>query len=338
MKVSVIISNYNYGRYLPAAIAAVLAQSYQNFEIIVVDDGSTDDSRDVLTQLKQQAPDQIHLIFQTNQGQGAAFNAGFAAATGEIIAFLDADDTWKPEKLQHIVEVFRQSDAVGVMHYFELMDAAGNPICDAQGTPISSIPKRPLPRGNLAATILATGNAWWFPPTSALSYRRSVLEQILPMNMSKWRICADGCLVYCTAFLGNIIPLNQVLAHYRLHDSNNFTVEQPSTEAVMNSLTKIEMTNQYLNEFLEQIAYPERIDLSRNLQYRRTRFYQKGQWNISEVMAISGLILTWCFFTWQERLYYLLRFWLKSGSFLVRSNAAIGRTLASTEGKRYGSD
>ena len=92
MKVSIIISNYNYARYLNAAIESAIAQSYQNFEIIVVDDGSKDNSQEVILELQKKYPNKIKAIFQENQGQGGAFNTAFQASSGEIIAFLDADD------------------------------------------------------------------------------------------------------------------------------------------------------------------------------------------------------------------------------------------------------
>ena len=69
MKFSIIISNYNYARYLNAAIESVIAQSYQNFEIIVVDDGSKDNSREVVLKLQEKYPNKIKAIFQENQGQ-----------------------------------------------------------------------------------------------------------------------------------------------------------------------------------------------------------------------------------------------------------------------------
>ncbi len=312
MKISTIISNYNYAQYLPAAIESVLMQTYKDLEIIVVDDGSTDDSRQVITHFQQKYPDKIKSIFQTNQGQGAAFNAGFEVSSGEIIAFLDADDVWKPNKIQRIVETFNASDVVGIMHQFDTIDKAGNLI--HQG-----FIKRNLPSEDLAKLILDTGNAWWYPPTSALAYRRSALEKVLPMDTFKWRLCADGCLVYCTAFLGKIIALNEVLASYRIHgDNNHASNRKPGRERQSKSQAGIEMTNRYLNEFLQCIGYRERVDLSRNLSYRRTKYYLQGKWNPHEMFAISDLILRWPFYNSLERVNYLARFLIKSMGFLVR--------------------
>ena len=100
--VSVIIGNYNYGYFLAEAIESVLQQTYRHFELIVVDDGSTDNSREVI----ESYGEQVVAIFQPNKGQGEAFNVGITKAQGEIICFLDADDYYHPDKLNKIVSGF----------------------------------------------------------------------------------------------------------------------------------------------------------------------------------------------------------------------------------------
>ncbi|MGH8001843.1 MAG: glycosyltransferase family 2 protein [Brasilonema sp.] len=314
MKASIIISNYNYARYLPSAIESVIAQTYKNTEIIVVDDGSKDDSCQVILQLSQKYPNKIKAVFQVNQGQGAAFNTGLGVARGDIVAFLDADDVWKPNKLERIIEIFKNSDVVGVMHFLENIDGNGKLIK-------GSIVGRSLD-DDLARIIVETGNAWCFPPTSGLAYRRDALQKVFPIDSVKWRLCVDGCLIYCTAFLGKIKTLNEVLGGYRIHGANHYVKQQIEISAeAAKSQEGIEMTNQYINEFLESIDHPYRVDLSRNLQYQRTNYYRRGKWNIKDALAISGLILRWRFYNQQERIYYLTRFWMKNIQFLFRQNS-----------------
>jgi glycosyltransferase involved in cell wall biosynthesis len=93
--VSVIIPVYNGGRYLRAALESVFAQTYRPFEVIVVDDGSADDSGVIA-----QSFSDVRYIRQANQGVAAARNTGIEAALGEFLAFLDQDDLWTPEKLK----------------------------------------------------------------------------------------------------------------------------------------------------------------------------------------------------------------------------------------------
>lgn len=110
--VSVIIPNYNYAQYLREAIESVLSQTYPNIEIIVVDDGSTDGSREII----ENYGDRITAIFQKNQGVSAARNNGVVGSNGEFAAFLDADDVWLPEKLEKQVGRFFDNEKIGFVH------------------------------------------------------------------------------------------------------------------------------------------------------------------------------------------------------------------------------
>jgi glycosyltransferase involved in cell wall biosynthesis len=110
--VSVIIPNYNNGLYLSAAIESALAQTYQNIEIIVIDDGSADNSIEVLESYK----DKIIWFGQPNSGVSKARNSGVSKSSGELIAFLDADDLWLPEKIEKQVKVFVENEDIGLVH------------------------------------------------------------------------------------------------------------------------------------------------------------------------------------------------------------------------------
>ena len=110
--VSVVIPTYNYGRYLATAIESALAQTFVPLEVIVVDDGSTDDTPQIL----ETFGNRIQTIRQLNQGAGAARNTGIAAARGEYVAFLDSDDIWKPRKLQMQIARFDADPALGLVH------------------------------------------------------------------------------------------------------------------------------------------------------------------------------------------------------------------------------
>src|SRR5688572_2252661 len=89
---SVVINNFNYGRFLGSAIESALAQTYPQIEVIVVDDGSTDESRSVIASFARR----IKSVLKENGGQASALNAGFKASQGGVIIFLDADDTLLP--------------------------------------------------------------------------------------------------------------------------------------------------------------------------------------------------------------------------------------------------
>lgn len=110
--VSVIVTSYNYAEYLGAAIQSVLDQTYRDFEVVVVDDGSTDASRQVLAAFGER----IVCLEQTNQGKSVALNRGLAISRGRYLAFLDSDDLWLPESLAHRVALLESEPDVGVVY------------------------------------------------------------------------------------------------------------------------------------------------------------------------------------------------------------------------------
>jgi len=111
-KVSVIIPTYNRAKYLPKAIDSVLNQTYQDFEIIIVDDGSIDNTKDILAKYDGK----IRYFYQENKGPSAARNLGIKKACGEYVAFLDADDIWFPDKLDKQLGIFNNDDKIGLVH------------------------------------------------------------------------------------------------------------------------------------------------------------------------------------------------------------------------------
>ena len=111
-RVSVIVPTYNSARFLGRAINSILAQTYTDYEIIVVDDGSTDDTRDVLRPFR----DRVRYFFQANRGAASARNLALAQAGGELIAYLDADDMWYPPRLETEVAFLDSHRECGLVH------------------------------------------------------------------------------------------------------------------------------------------------------------------------------------------------------------------------------
>jgi glycosyltransferase involved in cell wall biosynthesis len=122
--VSVVISNYNYAKYVGLAIDSVRAQTYPNIEILVVDDGSTDGSLDIIAR-QARGDGRIRTFFQQNSGQAAATNRGIMEARGEFVAFLDADDIWYPEKLARQMPLFADPRVGVVYSAAKLIDLGG---------------------------------------------------------------------------------------------------------------------------------------------------------------------------------------------------------------------
>ena len=123
--VSILINNFNYGRFLREAVDSALRQTYTNTEVIVVDDGSTDDSRQIIAGYGSR----IVPVLKQNGGQASAFNAGFAVSRGEIICFLDSDDFFAPNKAETIVDNGRLfPEAALVAHALQYCDRDGAPV------------------------------------------------------------------------------------------------------------------------------------------------------------------------------------------------------------------
>ncbi|HMF18187.1 MAG TPA: glycosyltransferase [Gemmataceae bacterium] len=209
---SIIINNYNYGRFLRAALDSALAQTYPNKEVIVVDDGSTDDSREVIAGYNGC----LLPLLKENGGQGSAINAGFAASKGEIILFLDADDYLLPGAMEQAAACFSDPEIVNSHWPLWTMEENGHP---SGGL----MPIADLPDGDLREKVVRSGpdtQAW--PPTSGNAWRRSFLEKILPMPEREFRIGADTYLFELAPFFGPVKALSKPLGYYRLHGRNNW--------------------------------------------------------------------------------------------------------------------
>ncbi|TYC62713.1 glycosyltransferase [Marinobacter sp. BW6] len=128
VRVSVVTPTYNRARFLPEAVASVLAQTYSDLELIIVDDGSVDDTRKVLEPFF--ADGRVRYFYQENQGQSHARNLALEHADGDFIAFLDSDDLWSPDKLEKQLAVLRERPEVDIVHGDEAM-------IDEQGAVIS---------------------------------------------------------------------------------------------------------------------------------------------------------------------------------------------------------
>jgi glycosyltransferase involved in cell wall biosynthesis len=122
--ISVIIPSYNYARYLGEAIDSALGQTYPNVEVVVVDNSSTDDTLDVLRSYN----DRIRWFQQPNQGVSGSRNRGIKESRGELIAFMDADDAWLPEKLARQMELMNEPQVGMVYCGLQFVDSQGRPL------------------------------------------------------------------------------------------------------------------------------------------------------------------------------------------------------------------
>ena len=250
LPVSIIIDNYNYGRFLREAVDSALCQTYPCTEIIVVDDGSTDDSRDIIASYG----DRIVPILKANGGQGSAFNAGFAVSRGHIVFFLDADDFLYPHAVAQVVAAYEadrlendpgkndpgkndpgkndpgkndpgkndpnengsyENRCVKVQFRLRLGDEHSEPMpfTDPRAD-------KAMPNGDVSGELLTRGS-YTTPPTSGNAFSRWYLEKILPMPEEPYRQGADGGYLNLLAPLyGPVRSLDEELGLYRHHGAN----------------------------------------------------------------------------------------------------------------------
>ena len=123
LKVSIIINNFNYAEYIASCIESAVDQTYRNIEVIVCDDGSTDNSRAII----ESYGSSVIAIFKPNGGQGSAFNAGYKKSSGDLVIFLDADDILWPSCVAEVVRHWR-SDLMKLHFNLAMIDASGNSI------------------------------------------------------------------------------------------------------------------------------------------------------------------------------------------------------------------
>jgi glycosyltransferase involved in cell wall biosynthesis len=208
--VSIIIPNYNYGRYLRIAIDSAFAQTYATVEVIVVDDGSTDDSRKAI----ESYGERIKPILKANGGHGSALNAGYAASRGEIVIFLDADDELMPDAVEQVVKAWRPGVAK-LQFQLEMVDENGHPLGE-RVPPFD----RYLPSGDIRERIVRYGE---YPssPCSGNAYSRAALDKLMPMDEILWSAGSEKSLVFLSPFFGDLVSIRAPLGRYRIHPDND---------------------------------------------------------------------------------------------------------------------
>jgi glycosyltransferase involved in cell wall biosynthesis len=220
--VSVLIDTYNHERFIEQAIVSVLEQDFpaSDREILVVDDGSIDRTPKIIRKFEPQ----VRLLRKQNGGQASAFNAAIPECKGQIVAFLDGDDWWEPQKLSVVAAEFESHPQIGTVGHgiFEV---------DETGKRLNQI----APDRTYESHLGNHEEGHEFLPlraflgTSRLSVRRSVLDRIIPLPASL-QVEADEFLVAVATALGGARVLHQPLTNYRLHSGNLFQFSEWNTE------------------------------------------------------------------------------------------------------------
>jgi hypothetical protein len=239
--VDIVIDNWNYARYLPAALDSALAQTLPPTHVVVVDDGSTDESRAII----ESYGERVVSVFQRNQGQAAALNAGYSRTNADVVVFLDSDDVLLPETVRHVADAFRvHPDAAKVQYRMEVVNGDGR----ATG---ATKPARhlPLPSGDVRTDELAHPFDLTWMPTSGNAFPRHVLERLMPIPEDEFRDCADWYLQHLPPLLGPVVSMRWIGAQYRVHDRNSYELVEPHLD-----LRHVRQTVRYARVTGDQLA------------------------------------------------------------------------------------
>jgi len=251
-RVSICVVNHNYARFLPAAIDSALGQTWPDVEVVVVDDGSTDGSDDVIAGYSGR----VVTVHKANGGQGSAFNAGFPACTGDLVAFLDADDVLDPGMAAAAArELLAWPDLSKVQFMMRLIDGDGRDLG-------ISIPPRPAHQrsGDLCRDVLWFRTYPW-PPNSANVYAARALRRVLPLPAEHYPTYCDAYLAELMPLLGPIRSLAFAGAHYRLHGANDFLSIDVGPEWLRRKIALIELGHQHVRRLASELGIdgvPER--------------------------------------------------------------------------------
>jgi glycosyltransferase involved in cell wall biosynthesis len=211
--VTVLINNFNYGRFLSLAIDSALGQSYPNVEVIVVDDGSTDNSREVI----RSYGNRIIPILKVNEGQASALNAGFSQSKGDWLLLLDSDDLFVPSKVPTLMSYAKAFPLAGLIaHNFNYCDEEGHATVfpRSEASEVRLVDDRAKARkGKFSACL---------PPTSALALQRDVASKIFPLPQDI-TICADNFVQMAALALTPVLIIPEFLAIQRIHSKNSYT-------------------------------------------------------------------------------------------------------------------
>lgn len=285
-RVSVIIPVYNCDGYISQAIDSILAQTYQSYEIIVIDDGSTDNTRKAMEPYMEA----IHYVYQENQGVSAARNHGIDLARGELIAFLDADDFFLPDKLTAQLRVFDAQPNLGIVHSgWRRVNQQGETIKDE--TPWDYVPNLNL-----------EGWLRWKPigTMGTLMFRRDWLQQVgsFEPGLSQaedvdlvLRLSVKGCEAEW---------LRQSTVCYRQHDRNTMRDGVSQARSINWVLDKFFASRESLplgiSLFEKQVRYNTLVWSSWYLYY--TGFYSEmveylqKSWQYTPFLPV-GTVINW---------------------------------------------
>jgi len=269
-KVSVVIPAYNAMTFLPETLASVLNQTFSDFEVLIINDGSQDNVEQWANEVTDE---RVKLISQANQGLAGARNTGILKSRGKYIAFLDADDVWDAAKLEKQVNRFEQNPKLGVVdtHVF-FVDEQGNKLFPAG----ASYPEGSLLERQIVTNLVLCG--------SSAMVRRECFETVGLFNTSL-RACEDWEMWARIAFNYPFSIIEEPLVYYRQHPNN------------MSKDVELMFANarEAIESIYQTIPLPSELKKLKRLAYRSSSYYLAtkayGNGNYSQAISLCTKVL-----------------------------------------------
>ncbi len=224
-RISVIIPSYNHASYIKQAITSVLTQSISDLELIVVDDGSTDRSIQILSSISDS---RIQVFQQENQGAHSAINHGLNKATGEFLAILNSDDFYYPQRLEKAITALKKNENAGLVgSYIHIIDAQNRTLGIKHGYKdcepwLLEFPQQSFRHGSDLRAALLTENYW--STTSNFVFPRKWYEKV--GEFRPLRFTHDWDYALRMARVADLILLSEPLVNYRVHETNTIRDDQ----------------------------------------------------------------------------------------------------------------
>ena len=249
---SIVISSYNYGPYLRTAIDSALAQDCAHLQVIVVDDGSTDSSIDII----KSYGDRIQVLFQQRQGQILSCTAGLAHCRHDIVIFLDSDDRLLPFAAKNIMPLWTKK-TVKVQYALQAIDH--------EDAPVNAVfPKYPhnLTPDTIRSELFRAG-VYPATTTSGTAFSRHFLEQVMPIP-SSYDCDIDDALNVVAPLHGDVQILRKILGHYRVHDRNTSAHADLTAARFKRYVRDAEERTRYLQDQCKAHGLPLASDVMKN--------------------------------------------------------------------------
>lgn len=268
-RVSVVIPSYNHARFIGEAIESVLAQTMSSLELIIIDDGSRDDSVLVATAMAAE-DDRIRVVRQDNAGSHAAINRGLSKARGAWLAVLNSDDIWEPERLEQMLKHAEREDAQFLFSDIRLIDADGEFIDDPSHWWNFSVQRlRERVRSEGVVNGLLYGN--FTVSTSNFLFRKELLASVGWFRRFRYNLDWDYVLRCLDTEGVKVEFVDQRLMRYRLHGDNAILSGMPGAAAEAQLITR--------QIYRRRMHAPQSLLLSHHRHDRLLRRYLQGQVN-----------------------------------------------------------